>query len=142
SYWYKDESDNAKGRHWASWRAGTSQLTDNADILQPDYIANSSGWQQITYTMTAPATATAFRLDFRVYQEGSGADSGLIYYDNVSLVDNTLGTAQNQIAGLSVYPNPVTNGNLFITSNSGATKSVVIFDVLGKQVIKANVTNG
>src|SRR5690606_30358316 len=77
-----------------------------------------------------------------VYQEASGADSGLIYYDNVSLINNTLKTAQNAIAGLSVYPNPVSNGNLFITSDSGATKSVVIFDVLGKQVVKANVTNG
>jgi hypothetical protein len=48
---------------------------------------------------------------------------------------------QNAIAGLNVYPNPVTNGNLFITSNSSDAKSVAIYDVLGKQVIKATTSN-
>ncbi|MFC6877199.1 lamin tail domain-containing protein [Flavobacterium myungsuense] len=53
-----------------------------------------------------------------------------------------LNTKQNAISGLNVYPNPVANGNLFITSsNSSATKSVAIFDVLGKQVIKTTVSN-
>jgi hypothetical protein len=53
-----------------------------------------------------------------------------------------LSTKQNAISGLNVYPNPVVNGNLFITSsNTAATKSVAIFDVLGKQVIKTNVSN-
>jgi hypothetical protein len=48
---------------------------------------------------------------------------------------------QNAIMGLSVYPNPVTNGNLFITSNSSDSKAVAIYDILGKQVIKANTSN-
>jgi len=48
---------------------------------------------------------------------------------------------QNAIAGLNVYPNPVTNGNLFITSNSSDAKTVAIYDVLGKQVIKATTSN-
>ena len=55
---------------------------------------------------------------------------------------NSLRTKQNAISGLNVYPNPVVNGNLFITSsNIAATKSVAIFDVLGKQVIKTTVSN-
>lgn len=52
-----------------------------------------------------------------------------------------LGVKQNSISGLSVYPNPVTNGNLFITSNSNEAKLVSIYDVLGKQVVKTTVTN-
>jgi hypothetical protein len=48
---------------------------------------------------------------------------------------------QNAIAGLNVYPNPVKNGNLYITSNSSDAKLVSIFDVLGKQVVKASTTN-
>ena len=48
---------------------------------------------------------------------------------------------QNTIAGLNVYPNPVTNGNLFIASNSSDAKSVAIYDVLGKQVIKTSTAN-
>lgn len=55
---------------------------------------------------------------------------------------SNLGTKQNSISGLNVYPNPVVNGNLFITSsNTAAIKSVSIFDVLGKQVIKTTVFN-
>lgn len=55
--------------------------------------------------------------------------------------NSTLGIKQNSISGLNVYPNPVSNGNLFITSNSNASKAVVIFDVLGKQVLKTTVSN-
>jgi hypothetical protein len=45
------------------------------------------------------------------------------------------------IPGLSIYPNPATKGQFFITSNSGLQKSVSVFDVLGKQVLKANITD-
>ena len=48
---------------------------------------------------------------------------------------------RNDIAGLNVYPNPVTKGNLFITSNSSDAKTIAIYDVLGKQVIKATTIN-
>lgn len=53
----------------------------------------------------------------------------------------TLGTPSNQIAGLSVYPNPVTNGKLFITSENGAEKSIIIYDILGKQVLATSLIN-
>lgn len=140
SYWYKDESDNARGRHWASWRAGTAQLTDNLAVLQPDYMANTTGWQQVTITLEAPATATAFRLDYRVYQETG--NSGIILYDSISLVDNDdLSTKNNQIQGLKVYPNPVTNGTFYINTNADSTKEVVVYDVLGKQVVKTTTNN-
>lgn len=52
-----------------------------------------------------------------------------------------LSTSQNQISGLNVYPNPVTNGKLSITSDSNESKAVVIYDVLGKQVLSTVVTN-
>lgn len=143
SYWFKDESDNAKGRHWASWRAGANQLTDNAEILQPDYSANSNGWQQVTYTLVAPTSATLFRLDFRVYQEASGADSGLIYYDDVMFYDqSTAGTKQNEISGLKLSPNPLTGNILTVSSNSNAVKAVSVFDVTGKQVLNTKTANG
>lgn len=142
SYYFKDESNNARGRHWASWRTATAQLDDNADILRPnDYFANTNGYELVTYTMTAPASATVFRLDFRVYQEATGADSGIIFYDNVAFGSGSMGVNKNDIAGLSIYPNPVTSGTFYINSTNGLNKSVAIYDVLGKQVLKANATN-
>ncbi len=58
-----------------------------------------------------------------------------------SLADTNLSVKQNEIEGLSIYPNPVTKGTLYITSNSASAKSVAIFDVLGKQVLNAKTSN-
>ena len=53
----------------------------------------------------------------------------------------TLGTQQNEITGLKVYPNPVSNGTLFIETSANAEKTITVFDVLGKQVLNAKTTN-
>ncbi|HEU4496886.1 MAG TPA: T9SS type A sorting domain-containing protein [Flavobacterium sp.] len=42
---------------------------------------------------------------------------------------------ENQIAGLRVYPNPITKGTLFIATDANSEKTVAIYDVLGKQVL-------
>ena len=62
---------------------------------------------------------------------------------NSSTALNTcsLSVSQNEIAGLQVYPNPVTNGILNITTDNNDAKSVILFDVLGKQVINTTVTD-
>lgn len=58
-----------------------------------------------------------------------------------SLADTNLSLKQNTISGLNIYPNPVTKGTLYITSNSASLKSVAIYDVLGKQVLNAKTSN-
>lgn len=52
-----------------------------------------------------------------------------------------LSIAKNTIAGLNMYPNPVTNGNLYISTDSNSAKSIEIYDILGKQVLNAKVSN-
>jgi hypothetical protein len=52
-----------------------------------------------------------------------------------------LGIKQNEISGLNIYPNPVSNGNLYISTDSNSAKSVEIYDILGKQVLNAKVSN-
>jgi len=44
------------------------------------------------------------------------------------------------IEGLSLYPNPVTNGKVYITSKNDLEKEIIIFDVLGKKVLQAHLT--
>ena len=44
------------------------------------------------------------------------------------------------IEGLSMYPNPVTNGKVYITSKNDLEKEIIIFDVLGKKVLQAHLT--
>jgi hypothetical protein len=77
-----------------------------------------------------------------------GNDAFIAPNNNCAFIANAIGlgafTLAKQdfdIAGLKVYPNPVTGGNLFITSDSNDAKQVTIFDVLGKQVVKTTVTN-
>ncbi len=39
------------------------------------------------------------------------------------------------IAGFKLYPNPVTNGKVYIVTTQNAPKQILIFDVLGTQVL-------
>jgi hypothetical protein len=71
----------------------------------------------------------------------SGAN-GMYAIDNFIIsVNQVLGVKQNTIAGLNMYPNPVSNGTLYISSNSSEAKSVSVYDVLGKQVLNTKTSN-
>jgi Secretion system C-terminal sorting domain len=48
---------------------------------------------------------------------------------------------ETSIDGLNFYPNPVSNGKIYITSKSAADKEVTIFDVLGKKVLQVSLSN-
>jgi hypothetical protein len=45
------------------------------------------------------------------------------------------------IEGLNLYPNPVTNGKVYITSKNDLEKEIIIFDVLGKKVMQTTLIN-
>ena len=44
------------------------------------------------------------------------------------------------IEGLNLYPNPVTNGKVYITSKEDLEKDIVIFNVLGKIVLHTTIS--
>jgi len=52
-----------------------------------------------------------------------------------------LNTQNNEIAGLKVYPNPVSNGVLHIESDLNTERTISLFDVLGKQVLNTTTSN-
>jgi hypothetical protein len=41
----------------------------------------------------------------------------------------------------SAYPNPVTNGKLYISSESSSEKQVAIYSLLGQKVLETKTTN-
>lgn len=45
------------------------------------------------------------------------------------------------IEGLSLYPNPVSNGKVYITSKNDSDKEIIIFDVLGKKVLHTTINS-
>ncbi|WP_333599251.1 T9SS type A sorting domain-containing protein [Flavobacterium sp.] len=57
------------------------------------------------------------------------------------VTNGTLATSNNNIAGLRVYPNPVSNGTLFVETAANAAKTVTIYDVLGKQVLNTTTAD-
>ena len=97
-------------------------------------LTNSSG----TSTVTAFASVAIRNSSATPKAEIDEIKVGLSYADVTSSV---LKTAQNEIAGLKVYPNPVSNGVLHVESNLNAERTISLHDVLGKEVIKTTTSN-
>lgn len=45
------------------------------------------------------------------------------------------------IEGLSMYPNPVSNGKVYISSKNDLDKEIIIFDVLGKKALQTTISS-
>ena len=43
------------------------------------------------------------------------------------------------IEDLSIYPNPVSNGKVYVTTKLNLTKEIEIFDVLGKKIFSTSL---
>lgn len=55
--------------------------------------------------------------------------------------DETLSIATTSTQDFVIYPNPVTNGVVTIANTIASPIAVTVFNVLGKQVLRANITN-
>lgn len=64
--------------------------------------------------------------------------SGVGYSQSVT--EKNPSTDSNDIENLSVYPNPVSNGKLYIVTKENFTKQIAIFNVLGKQIFSASLS--
>jgi len=101
-----------------------------------------------TPSLTASTGANVTTIDKAFLRQGSATDTPTsLIIDEIrvgttwaSVTPVALSVKDNAIAGLKVYPNPVTNGKLFISTDANTEKSVVIFDVLGKQVVNTTAT--
>lgn len=92
-----------------------------------------------TPVVVSPATSLANIGGF-VLRQDSDTKTPTIVFDELKVGTSfsdlgvTLATEQNEIEGLKVYPNPVSNGVLHVESASNLERSIVMFDVLGKKV--------
>lgn len=95
----------------------------------------------LTDTPTVPLTA----LGGFLLRQDAVASTPTITVDELKItttIAGLLGVSQNNIiTGLKVYPNPVSNGTLFIETSANAEKAVAVFDVLGKQVLSTTTSN-
>lgn len=141
SYWFLDNDPAAKSRPWIYWLNDSSATipANESDFRPTTYSTDNPEWQLYSKTVIAPAGATKLRFEMRSYADGP-TGGGVIYYDDMS-VSSSLKVSQNIINGLNLYPNPVTSGTFYISTDSNDVKSVSIYDVLGKQVLKTKTNN-
>ena len=92
-----------------------------------------------------PTTAITTLGGFILRQGTAATTTPTITVDELKItttIAGLLGVSQNNsIAGLRVYPNPVSNGTLFIETTANAEKTVVVFDVLGKKVLSTSTND-
>ena len=68
----------------------------------------------------------------------------LFFSLNLQAQDTKPATKQQEsaiIEGLSMYPNPVSNGRVYISTKNDSDKEVIIFDLLGKKVLQTMLSS-
>lgn len=63
----------------------------------------------------------------------------LVFFLLVSISYGQDSKANGDIDGFKLYPNPVTNGKVFISTSYNAPKKILIFDVLGTKVLESTL---
>ncbi len=108
SYYYLDNTADARTRIWSYWMEDGTYLDDHADVLRPsEYSVENAEWQLFTLTLTAPLNANEFRFDVRTYKQ-DGAFGGYIYYDDFSISGDVV-----------VYPEPSNYPTAFAAEATG-----------------------
>ncbi|WP_269227112.1 T9SS type A sorting domain-containing protein [Flavobacterium eburneipallidum] len=129
-----------------------NRTNNTADLFVNPTLDNTTEPTPALTNASGAGAAPASIASICIRQSGSAtlAGTGNVEFDDVRAGSTwayvttsalVLSVKQNEIAGLSIYPNPVSKGTLYITSSSSTAKSVVLFDVLGKQVLKTSTTN-
>ena len=59
----------------------------------------------------------------------------------IGTYSGTLSSNFNEIENFRLYPNPVSNGKITISTQRNLTKQIAIYDILGKQVLSQKITS-
>ena len=145
TYAVRSSADNFAANLQASVSPANVELA-----VQPNNIfyrvldATTSGQNGSMITLSG-ASFTDFTspITFKFYGWNSEANGGSFSIDDVVFTGSTssLAIKQNEISGLDIFPNPVTGNILNIQTAANATKTVNVYDVLGKQVINVTTNN-
>ena len=126
-------------------------------VIQYSYDNNISKlWINPTSAAEPEATATtlARALPLAVNRvrltQGNNARTPSVTIDEIRVANNfgeavggasTLSLAKMNVSKFSLYPNPVTNGKLFISSANSSEKQVAIYSLLGQKVLETKTAN-
>ena len=123
SYWYYDNDPEARTRIWAYWLLDeTNTLPENADVLRSDvYSEDNPDWINFNVILTAPANATGFRFEVRVYKQDN-VSGGSVYYDDFSIIPS------------APTPEPTNYPTTFAANASGVAINLSWLDAIGEQL--------
>jgi hypothetical protein len=127
----------------------TFNAATGADDVVSLWVNPVVGSPEPTATITDSHAATDLPSVSRFFlRQDSATETPAVQIDELRIgsawadvVPATAGLSDNNIDGLTMYPNPVSGGTLNFTSTANAAMSVQIFDLLGKEVLKSNVVN-
>jgi hypothetical protein len=132
-----DITSPSQGQNFAN---GTSSVdvsytvagnADSVEIIINEDFNNPIAGNVNGGTVSIPtADNQSYEIIIEAYVEGYIVDDPDVYFTT----GNPLTVSKDEIIGLSVYPNPVKNNSFFITSANKATKSVEVFDFIGKKI--------
>ncbi|MFL0353472.1 T9SS type A sorting domain-containing protein [Xanthomarina sp. GH4-25] len=64
---------------------------------------------------------------------------GLASFKGYSQSNDVVKPADSNIENLTIYPNPVSQGKIYITTSEYALKKIEIFNVLGKKILSVSL---
>ncbi|MBC7846794.1 MAG: T9SS type A sorting domain-containing protein [Flavobacterium sp.] len=137
---------NATSLSDGTWTAVTAlNLNEKLTTVNTNLAVNgnlSANYTNISNIISGLNWANGSNLWIKWVDNNDAGANGMYAIENFTISANqVLGVKQNTISGLNMYPNPVSNGTLYITSNSSEAKSVSVYDLLGKQVLNAKTSN-
>ena len=135
-------------------------IIGNVSILSPSYfeLRNTNTDTTVQVVGYAGATPGVIIDGVTSVDIGSAVDGNSLQFNGFGWIeatptpnapnpgqDSTLPVAKNEIEGFAMYPNPVSNGQFYIsTPNTVVQKQVEIYSVIGEQVyskqVKSNET--
>jgi len=107
--------------------------------------SNLATFSTTSPTLTSTASTAFSDLGGFFLRQDASLTTPTMTIDEVRIFNNAsyflTNTQFNQIAGFKIYPNPVSNGKLFIETSINGKKSIAIYDTLGKQVLNATTSS-
>jgi hypothetical protein len=117
--------------------AANINLTIGSDVL-----TFRTAFSEANYMGTAKPTGSTNIIALVGRYDTSTTSSAQVTSRSASDLNVPLSSSSfDNINGLTMYPNPVSGNTLYLTSTANAAMSVQIFDLLGKEVLKATVVN-
>lgn len=126
------------GKSWSLRKTLTDSALITASVLSTDnFIPASNQWKNASFVYTTIAADTKTRFKFEFVASNS---SNNLYIDNF-VIDGVLGISDNELSGVSIFPNPSQKGGtIAISGLSSSNADLTIRDIQGKLVYQKELS--